>query len=126
MKIAIYVAAAIVLAVALLWALTALAHFADHEKWAQLTQAQRNWLQHRQIPNKPGYSCCTDADADEVEEDIRDGHYWARSNVTGRQWIQIPNEVVIHEPNRYGQPVAWWYWPEGKLTARCYAPGSGI
>jgi hypothetical protein len=35
---------------------------------------------------------------------------------TKQQWL----------PNRNGAPVAWWYFQEGKLQIRCYAPGGGV
>ncbi len=37
----------------------------------------------------------------------------------------VPDEAVIHDPNRNGAPVVWWGWQD-KLFIRCYSPGAGI
>ena len=45
---------------------------------------------------------------------------------TKGEWIPVPAEVIIKGPNRNGTPVAWWYFEDGKLHIRCYAPGGGV
>jgi hypothetical protein len=73
-----------------------------------------------------GGLCCNEADGTYAEEDIRNGVYWTRFELTGGEWIAVPADVVIKDPNRNGAPVAWWYFQEGKLQIRCYAPGVGV
>ena len=58
--------------------------------------------------------------------DIRNGVYWTRFELTKGEWIPVPADVVIKDPNRNGAPVAWWYFQGGKLQIRCYAPGGGV
>src|SRR5712671_350710 len=121
--VALLLACAAIL-IALLWAMTALAHahFADHEQWAQLTPAQRDWLTHQKIPGQPEYSCCSVADAEQVEEDIRDGHYYvcAAACSVDANWTAVPDEAVIRAPNKYGQPVVWWRFTDGRPIPRCF------
>src|SRR5258708_40151542 len=104
-------------------------HFADHEQWAQLTPAQRDWLMRQIIPGtdpEQHYTCCSAADAEQVEEDVRDGHYFVRSPTTAGLWVAVPDEMVIRAPNKYGQPVVWWRFTDGIATPRCFAPGAGM
>ena len=85
------------------------------------------WLQEQRVPHGEfqNQSCCTMADVEEVEEDIRGGVYWTRFERTAGKWIPVPPEVVIKDPNHNGAPVAWWYYENGELKIRCYAPGGG-
>jgi hypothetical protein len=48
-----------------------------------------------------------------------------RGRSTG-EWIPVPADVVIKGPNPNGTPVAWWYFLEGEVQIRCYAPGGGV
>jgi hypothetical protein len=83
----------------------------------------RDWFRSQKSP-KTGALCCNEADGLFAEEDIRDGHYWARWS--GHDWLPVPDEVVIHDPNRHGAPVVWWYVERGVTKIRCYAPGGGV
>lgn len=42
-----------------------------------------------------------------------------------KDWMQVPDEVIIREPNRHGAPVVWWMIRDGDVAIRCYAPGGG-
>jgi hypothetical protein len=66
---------------------------------------------------------CNEADGTYAEEDIRNGVYWTRFELTKGEWIPVPADVLIKDPNRNGAPVAWWCFQDGKLQIRCYAPG---
>ena len=55
-----------------------------------------------------------------------DGLCWTRFEQTKGDWVPVPADVVIKDPNRNGPPVAWWYYQDGKLQIRCYAPGGGV
>lgn len=104
-------------------------------QYAQLDPGIRRWFRNQTSP-KTGGNCCSEADGTYAEEDIRGGHYWTRfiarsanaddGEIVERatDWIEVPDDVVIHNPNRNGQPVAWWYWENG-FKVRCYAPGGG-
>ena len=68
--------------------------------------------------------CCSVADGLSVSDpdwESKGGHY--RVRLDGK-WIEVPDEAVITEPNRYGRTVVWPIeGPAGK-TIRCFLPGS--
>ena len=86
--------------------------------------AIRQWFRSQRSP-KNGAFCCDEADGIYAEEDIRNGQYWARWP-QHPQWMQVPDDVVIRDPNRHGAPVVWWLYQNGVPVIRCYAPGAGI
>lgn len=109
-------------------------------QYAQVDPETRQWFREQKSP-KSGIPCCSEADGTYAEEDIRDGHYWTRftwrfcfakeCHELDSGWMDVPDDVVIHNPNRYGAPVVWWYRASGtdptsaKVRIRCYAPGGG-
>lgn len=108
-------------------------------QFAQWSDEDRRWLRNQLSP-ATHINCCSEADGSTVEEDIRceelDGaprcHYRIRFDLTNGEWREVPDEIVIHDPNRHGAPVVWWYWqyaPDGtqqRVLFRCYAPGGGV
>jgi hypothetical protein len=70
--------------------------------------------------------CCSFADGVTVEDvdwDVHDGHY--RVHLDG-QWLPVPDDAVVTEPNRYGRAVVWPYQDAGGATRiRCFMPGAG-
>src|ERR1700747_1571267 len=68
--------------------------------------------------------CCSDADGVTVSDpdwDSKEGHYRVRLD---GEWIDVPDDAVITEPNRYGRTVVWPIQsPVGK-TIRCFMPGT--
>jgi hypothetical protein len=49
-------------------------------------------------------------------------HYRAR--VDG-EWIDVPDEAVVTEPNKYGGAVVRSYKDsDGKMQIRCFLPGA--
>jgi len=97
------------------------------DDYSQIDPKVRQWFQNQHSP-ATGINCCSEADGVYAQEDIREGHYWTRFDAHGRDsgWMQVNDEVVIHDPNRNGAPVVWW-WTDGyELKIRCYAPGSGL
>ena len=51
--------------------------------------------------------CCAFADGvslQDVDWDTQDGHYRAR--IQG-EWIVVPDDAVVTEPNRFGPAVVW-------------------
>lgn len=85
------------------------------------TTDQRRWFQEQKVPGQNS-TCCSIADGEEVQEDIRGEYYWIRG---GRfiEWTRVPKEAVLDVPNLIGQPVVWWALSEEQYVIRCYAPG---
>jgi hypothetical protein len=70
--------------------------------------------------------CCSFADGFSVQDvdwDTQDGHY--RVRIYG-QWLVVPDDAVVTEPNRFGPAVVW---PDndryGNTQIRCFMPGAG-
>ena len=96
----------------------------DHGQYNTVFPEIREWFRAQKSP-KTGALCCNEADGTYAEEDIRNGVYWTRFEQTKDEWI-VPSDVISKDPNRNGAPVAWWYFQEGKVQIRCYAPGGGV
>ncbi len=76
-----------------------------------------------------GMPCCSDIDGSTVanpdwDTTVIDGkpHYRVR---IGGQWMVVTDAEVVLGPNRYGQPLVWVYYVDGKPTIRCFMPGGG-
>ena len=78
--------------------------------------------------------CCSDADGALVQDadwESKDGHY--RVRIDGR-WVDVPDDAVITEPNRYGPAMVWGYpvrgfgatvgLPDDGYMIRCFMVGS--
>ena len=52
---------------------------------------------------------------------VRGGHY--RVRIEG-EWVDVPEEAVITEPNRVGRTMVWPIRGYLGLTIRCFMPGS--
>ena len=68
--------------------------------------------------------CCSFADGKsiaDVDWDTKDKHYRVRLDGA---WIDVPDDAVITEPNRFGQAVVWPYQEDGKTLIRCFMPGT--
>jgi hypothetical protein len=70
--------------------------------------------------------CCSFADGfsiSDVDWDTQDGNYRVRLH---GEWIVVPDNAVITEPNRFGPAVVWPYLnAEGTTQIRCFMPGAG-
>lgn len=103
----------------------------DNGQYGQVDPEIRQWFRSQKSP-KTGAICCNEADGVYAEEQIRANHYWTRFPESNGEWMQVPDEVVIKDPNRNGAPVVWWYYEmspvNGKrlLKIRCYAVGGGV
>jgi hypothetical protein len=95
-------------------------------QYAQYDPETRRWFNNQVSPQ--GARCCDISDGEFAEEDIHDGHYWTRWSAHP-DWMQVPDEVVIKTPNKWGKATVWW----GKSVAndgssifiiRCYAVGA--
>ena len=68
--------------------------------------------------------CCSDADGtavSDVDWQSHGGHYRVRLD---GDWVDVPDEAVITEPNRIGRTMVWPLRGYLGLTIRCFMPGS--
>jgi hypothetical protein len=68
--------------------------------------------------------CCSNADGVTVSDpdwESKDGHYRVRLD---GQWIDVPDDAVITEPNRYGRTMVWPIESAVGKSIRCFMPGS--
>ncbi len=105
-------------------------------QYAQVDPAERAWFSDQKVPGTHS-SCCSQADGVTAEEDIRDGHYWARFVYQQWQndkhmylqkdsgWMQVPDAAIL-DTNHQGAPIVWWYIPADQVMIRCYARGTGF
>jgi hypothetical protein len=70
--------------------------------------------------------CCAFADGVSVQDvdwDTQEGHY--RVRIHG-EWLVVPDDAVVTEPNRFGPAVVWPYNDRyGNTQIRCFIPGAG-
>jgi hypothetical protein len=70
--------------------------------------------------------CCSFADGVSVRDvdwDTKEGRYRVRLH---EEWIVVPENAVVTEPNRFGPAVVWPYMDaEGATQIRCFLPGAG-
>jgi hypothetical protein len=68
--------------------------------------------------------CCSDADGTAISDadwESSAGHY--RVRIEG-EWVEVPDEAIITEPNRVGRTMVWPIRGYGGVTIRCFMPGS--
>jgi hypothetical protein len=68
--------------------------------------------------------CCSDADGFAVSDpdwDSLNGHYRVRLD---GEWIDVPDDAVITEPNQFGRTMVWPVRGSWGTTIRCFLPGS--
>ena len=68
--------------------------------------------------------CCSLTDGVTVADpdwESREGHY--RVHLYG-EWIDVPDDALITEPNRAGQTMVWPMLFNGEISVRCFMPGS--
>jgi hypothetical protein len=76
------------------------------------------------LRSKSGSACCSNADGvvlADVDWDTKDGHYRVR---LGGEWVDVPGDAVIMEPNRAGRTMVWPYYVHGHPAIRCFLPGT--
>jgi len=92
----------------------ALAHDANHPEL-------NSWFDH--LASGKGL-CCSFADGFVVADpdwDSKDGHYRVRLD---NEWIDVPDDAVITEPNRTGRTMVWPIKGSLGTSIRCFMPGS--
>jgi hypothetical protein len=68
--------------------------------------------------------CCSGADGVVVADpdwESWDGHYRVRLD---GDWITVPDDAVITEPNRSGRTMVWPSRGSLGISIRCFMPGS--
>ena len=68
--------------------------------------------------------CCSFTDGfavSDVDWESKGGHYRVRLE---NNWIDVPDNAVITEPNRVGRTMVWRLRVDGKILIRCFMPGS--
>src|SRR3977135_1188907 len=68
--------------------------------------------------------CCSMADGESVADpdwESKDGHYRVRLE---NNWIDVPDDALITEPNRAGRTMVWPMRFNGEISIRCVMPGS--
>jgi len=109
-------------AVLLLGLASQLGQARDRGQYANSTPELRAWLNGLKSGKGP---CCSDADGSAVSDvdwESGNGHY--RVRIDG-EWVNVPDEAVITEPNRVGRTMVWPIRDGvGGLYIRCFMPGS--
>lgn len=93
----------------------------------------KSWFDSLTNANKQ--PCCSDADGNVVKDSDWDSvndpdkpktHYKVRLPIEGTndgEWIDVPDEAVIKQPNLYGRTVVWPLKGYLGTTIRCFIPG---
>jgi hypothetical protein len=98
-----------------------LGHARDRGQYANASPELRAWFEGLKSGKGP---CCSDADGtavSDVDWESGNGHYRVRLD---GQWVDVPDEAVITEPNRIGRTMVWPLRGYLGLTIRCFMPGS--
>jgi hypothetical protein len=106
--------------------LTALASQLGHARDVDGRYAAQNpelhqWFEGLKSGKGP---CCSDADGtavSDVDWESANGHYRVRLD---NEWVDVPDEAVITEPNRIGRTMVWPIRGYLGTTIRCFMPGS--
>jgi hypothetical protein len=105
----------------LMAAVSPLGYARDRGQFANSTPEMKAWFDGLRSGKGP---CCSDADGSAVSDvdwETHEGHY--RVRIDG-QWVDVPDEAVITEPNRIGRTMVWPIRGYLGLTVRCFMPGS--
>ena len=77
--------------------------------------------------------CCSDADGSALSDvdwksPGQDGNRYYQVRIPDHrgefQWIEVPNEAVITEPNRIGKTMVWPIRSYLGVTIRCFLPSN--
>ena len=106
-------------------------------KYAQANPELHKWFETLKSGKGP---CCADADGAVVKDadwESHDGHYrvrievnqygsWVKEPAEGShsEWVDIPDEAIVNQPNLFGRTVVWPMYLNGRVTIRCFMPGS--
>ena len=91
-------------------------------KYAKANPDIARWFERLRSP--AGTACCALSDGNTLldsEWRSRDGHYQV---LIRGEWVDVPEDAVIAEPNLYSRTVVWPYYEDGHPTVRCFLPGT--
>ena len=88
--------------------------------------------------------CCSFADGKEITDVSWDQHCESTRSIDGKdsqhcvyrvflsnifgknpRWVDVPEDAVITEPNKYGPAMVWPYYMDDEPEVRCFLPGAG-
>jgi hypothetical protein len=90
-------------------------------RYAQQNPELHKWFEGLKSGKGP---CCSDADGtavSDVDWESYNGHYRVRLD---NEWVDVPDEAVITEPNRIGRTMVWPIRGYLGISIRCFMPGS--
>jgi hypothetical protein len=93
----------------------------DRGQYASSSPEIKAWFDSLRSRKGP---CCSDADGSAVSDvdwETSNGHYRVRID---NQWVDVPDEAVITEPNRVGRTMVWPVRGYLGVSIRCFMPGS--
>jgi hypothetical protein len=95
------------------------AHARDDGRYSQ--SPLKPWFDSLKSAKGP---CCSDADGFALSDpdwESRNGHYVVHID---NEWIDVPDDAVIKEPNRVGRTMVWPIKGSLGISIRCFLPGS--
>jgi hypothetical protein len=96
-------------------------HARDRGQFANVNPELKTWFESLKSGKGP---CCSDADGTAISDaDWQSGNGHYRVRIDG-EWVDVPDEAVITEPNRVGRTMVWPIRGYLGLTIRCFMPGS--
>jgi hypothetical protein len=107
------------------WVVIGLALLLMHKPAAAHDHARPDltpWFKELKSPGKG--LCCSGSDAEVLKDaqwESKDGHY--RVQIDG-QWIDVPDDAVVQEPNLDGQTLVWPLRGYMGISIRCFLPGA--
>jgi hypothetical protein len=90
-------------------------------RYAAQNPELHKWFESLRTAKGP---CCSDADGTavaDVDWETSNGHYRVRLD---GDWIEVPDDAVITEPNRIGRTMVWPIRGYLGISIRCFMPGS--
>jgi len=98
----------------------------DRGQYANSSPELKAWFEGLRSGKGP---CCSDADGTAISDadwESHDGHYRVRipNNSGEMEWVDVPDEAVITEPNKIGRTMVWPIRGYLGMTIRCFMPGS--
>lgn len=82
------------------------------------------------LKSAKGY-CCSDAYGTAISDadwQVKGGRYRVRVPIVAGsdvlQWVDVPEDAVITEPNRAGKTMVWPLYGYMGVSIRCFMPGS--
>ena len=81
----------------------------------------KSWFDH--LKSQRGL-CCSNADGVAVSDpdwESKDGHFRVK---LGGEWIDVPDDAVITEPNLAGRTMVWPNISPVGTSIRCFLPGT--